>query len=99
MRILLESADWRVSCAHSIADARASLAADAPSVALLDLTLPDGSGLTLVPALRGVGCTVVALTGDDDPDTKRKCIDAGCADVLLKPVPARELIAKSAAWR
>src|SRR5437868_2551691 len=99
MSILLESADWRVSCAHSIAETRAALASDPPQVVLLDLTLPDGNGLILIPELRAAGCRVVALTGDDDPATRQKCIDAGCADVLLKPVPARELLAKSAEWR
>ena len=67
---------------------------------MLALSLPDGKGLELVQALHDVGCkAVVALTGDDDPDTRRKCLDAGCADVLVKPVPARELIAKAAVWR
>jgi CheY-like chemotaxis protein len=40
----------------------------------------------------------VALTGDDDPSVRQRCVDAGCMDVLLKPVPARELVAKSLGW-
>ena len=40
----------------------------------------------------------VALTGRDDPGTVERCRAAGCAAVLLKPVPARELIAKVKSW-
>jgi DNA-binding response OmpR family regulator len=66
---------------------------------LLDLTLPDGSGLDLVQPLLAAGCkTIVALTGHDDPETRARCLAAGCADVFVKPVPARELVARSAAW-
>ena len=36
--------------------------------------------------------TTFAMTGHDDPRTRRRCLDAGCRDVLVKPVPARELL-------
>jgi CheY-like chemotaxis protein len=36
---------------------------------------------------------VIALTGDDDPEKRRQCLEAGCADVMIKPVPARQLMA------
>ena len=72
---------------------------DPAALVLLDLTLPDGSGLDLVGPLKAAGCgTVVALTGHDDPDTRAKCLAAGCADVLVKPVPARALVARAAEW-
>jgi DNA-binding response OmpR family regulator len=66
---------------------------------LLDLTLPDGEGLDLVAPLKEAGCkAVVALTGHDDPETRTRCLAAGCADVLVKPVPARQLVARAAEW-
>jgi len=40
----------------------------------------------------------VALTGDDDPTTRRRCLDAGCVDVLIKPVPVREMMAVAERW-
>ena len=99
LRILFESADHRMSVAASIAEALDVIPGDPPKLALLDLTLPDGDGLALVEPLLSVGCeTVVALTGHDDRATRDRCIAAGCADVLVKPVPARELLAKSAVW-
>jgi DNA-binding response OmpR family regulator len=99
MRILFENADRRVSVAASVADALAVGTTDPAALVLLDLTLPDGDGLALVEPLRSAGCKViVALTGHDDPETRARCLAAGCADVLVKPVPARELVARGTAW-
>jgi DNA-binding response OmpR family regulator len=97
--VLLESADYQVSIAGSIAEALDVGRPVARSLVLLDLTLPDGDGLVLVAPLLSLGWKkVVALTGHDDASTRERCIAAGCADVLHKPVPARELVAKVGAW-
>jgi DNA-binding response OmpR family regulator len=99
MRILFASAGHRVSTAASIAEALSVATKDPAALVLLDLTLPDGNGLSLVGPLHAAGCkTVVALTGHDDAATRDRCLDAGCADVFVKPVPARELVARSAKW-
>ena len=93
LRILFEAANRVVSSAGSIAEALKAIDADPPALALLDLRLPDGDGLALIEPLRSRGAVVVALTGDDDPVQRQKCLDAGCAEVLIKPVPARQLMA------
>ena len=99
LRILLESESRLVSTAASVADALRVGSPEGASLVLLDLTLPDGDGLSLIEPLRAAGWNrVVALTGHDDPETRRRCLDAGCIDVLLKPVPARQLVEKSAGW-
>jgi two-component system OmpR family response regulator len=99
MRVLFESANRRVSTAGTIAEALAVGQADPAKLVLLDLTLPDGDGLTLVAPLLAAGCeAVVALTGHDESEIRARCLAAGCADVFVKPVPARELLAKSAVW-
>lgn len=99
LRVLLETLDTRVSAAATIAETLGIARNDPPTLALLDLTLPDGDGITVVEPLRVAGCkTVVALTGHDDQATRDRCLAAGCVDVLLKPVPARELMAKVGAW-
>jgi DNA-binding response OmpR family regulator len=99
MRVLIESAGHRFSAVASIAEALGVGQRDPANLVLLDLTLPDGDGLLLIEPLRVSGSRhFVALTGHDDPDTRRRCLDAGCADVLVKPVPARELLAKIQGW-
>jgi DNA-binding response OmpR family regulator len=99
LRVVFESAGYRVSTAGSLAEARAVAASDPATLVLLDLTLPDGDGLEVVDAFRGAGArAVVALTGRDDDATRQRCIDAGCVDVLLKPVPVKELLRRAAGW-
>jgi DNA-binding response OmpR family regulator len=99
MCILFESADRRVSTAATIAEALGVVGRDPAKLVLLDLTLPDGDGLALVQPLLAAGCRfVVALTGRDDSETRARCLAAGCVEVMVKPVPARELVSRSAGW-
>jgi DNA-binding response OmpR family regulator len=99
MRILFESQDYRVSTTATIAETLAVVQRDPAKLVLLDLTLPDGQGLSMVEALHAAGCeTIVALTGHDDAATRDRCLAAGCAEVLVKPVPARELLSRAAGW-
>jgi CheY-like chemotaxis protein len=103
MRILLEDAGHTVTEAGSVAAAVEAvvLAQHVPDVALLDLTLPDGDGLAVLLRLREIGREpriAVAVTGRDDPDVRARCLTAGCRDVLLKPVPARELSRLVSGW-
>ena len=99
MRILIEAAGFRFTSADSVAGAIARGTADPAQLVLLDLTLPDGEGLAVIHLLRAAGCgQFVALTGHDDEATRRRCLDAGCMDVLVKPVPARTLVGKLARW-
>ena len=99
LQILLETVPWRVSVADSIAGALAVTRSDPPSVALLDLTLPDGDGLALAEPLKKSGTKrIVVLTGHDDRETRQRCLEAGCADVLVKPVSVRDLIDRSRTW-
>jgi CheY-like chemotaxis protein len=99
MRILVEIAGYRFTSADSVADAIARGTADPAQLVLLDLTLPDGDGLSAIGLLRAAGCgQFVALTGHDDAATRQRCLDAGCLDVLVKPVPARALMGMLAGW-
>ncbi len=95
LRILFEGSGFRVTIAGSIADARALAPDDVADLMLLDVTLQDGDGLDLLGEMRSNGVepeTTIALTGYADPITRQRAIDAGCADVLVKPVPVRELL-------
>jgi DNA-binding response OmpR family regulator len=99
MRVLFEAADRRVSVAASVAEALDVGTHDPADLVLLDLTLPDGDGLTIIEPLKAVGTRhFIALTGRDEKDVLTRCREAGCAEVLVKPVPVRELIAKTEGW-
>ena len=101
LRLLLEETGYRVSAAATVREAIDRAMDDAPDVMLLDLSLPDGSGLDVVAALaaRGVVPRVtVAVTGHDDPALRERCLAAGCTDVLLKPIAPLALPGQIRAW-
>jgi DNA-binding response OmpR family regulator len=96
LRILFESVNHRLSVAASLAETLSVAAQDPPDLVFLDLTLPDGDGLAAVKPLLAAGCrSIVVLTGHDDFETRQRCLAAGCTEVLVKPVPSRDLLAKS----
>jgi DNA-binding response OmpR family regulator len=100
-RIILEDAGFRVSSASRLAEAYAITRDDAPDAILLDLRLPDGDGLSLVKRLRDEGMSlpvVVAFTGRDEPEVRARCLEAGCAEVLVKPVNAAVLASLVRSW-
>jgi DNA-binding NarL/FixJ family response regulator len=55
-------------------------------VVLLDLGLPDGSGITLLPELREVNprARAIILSATADPALRRRALDHGAAAVLDK---------------
>lgn len=59
-----------------------------PDLLLLDVHLPDGSGLDILNELRGknLGCDVVLITAARDVDTLQQAMRGGVVDYLLKPV-------------
>ncbi len=100
-KVLFEATGRRVTVARTVAEALETARADPADLMLLDLTLPDGSGLEILEALEeGAGRprVTVALTGRDEPEVAKRCYERGCSAVLLKPVPARELLRKANEW-
>jgi two-component system KDP operon response regulator KdpE len=101
LQILFEETGRRVAVAESVAAAVLACETERPDLMLLDVTLPDGDGLSVLALLaggNGVPPVTVALTGHDDPLTVQRCRAAGCRDVLLKPVPVRDLLRRAAEW-
>jgi len=94
-KVLFADAGYDVDAASTIAEAVEAGMAVRPDVMLLDLTLPDGNGLDIMQALKerdSLPRVTLAMTGHNDAKSRRSCIEAGCADVLLKPVPIAELL-------
>lgn len=58
-----------------------------PEIFLLDVTLPERSGLEILEELRekGIDRQVVMLTADDSAETAVKAMKLGAADYLTKP--------------
>jgi DNA-binding NtrC family response regulator len=82
-----------VSTAASLAEARDRLQRRSPDVALLDLQLPDGHGLSLLDALRAADGepSVVVLTGHGTVGTAVDALKRGAVDFVEKPVRIAQL--------
>lgn len=101
LRLLFEAVGYRSRIAGSVAEAVAACASHRADLMLLDLTLPDGDGLGVLSQTAAAGTAprvTVALTGHDGRELTERCRQAGCLAVLLKPVPARELLGFAAQW-
>jgi DNA-binding NtrC family response regulator len=83
---LVREEGFDVATASTLAEARTALATHPPDVVMLDLQLPDGSGLDLLRERDGTqGPDVVMITGNATVDTAIDAIRAGAADYLVKP--------------
>ena len=95
LKLLLESGGFDVTLATTAAEAKAAGSAMRADVMLLDITLPDADGLSVLHDLDAKGMrpsTTFAMTGHGDAETRARCMAAGCDDVLLKPVPVQQLL-------
>lgn len=72
-----------IASAGSLAEARMQLQPP-PQLALIDLGLPDGSGLRLIEALQPDGCCCIVTTVFDDDAHLFPALHAGAAGYVLK---------------
>jgi diguanylate cyclase (GGDEF)-like protein len=86
----------RTTVAFSVAEARGKLAQDRPSVVVLDLTFPGGSGdsLKLVEELssESSGIPVLVFTRKDSFIDRVEVARCGARGFLQKPLPAGEVM-------
>jgi len=82
--------------AASLSAARAELGVREPDLIILDLALPDGSGIDLCHELRRAGSQVpiLLLTAHGEVPQRVAGLDAGADDFLAKPFAVAELRAR-----
>jgi FixJ family two-component response regulator len=88
LRRLLHTREFRV---RTYGSARAFLTAlpdEPPACLILDLQMPEMSGLELHQHLTKSGFEIptIIITAHDDSDVRRRCEAAGTAAYLLKPL-------------
>jgi two-component system NtrC family response regulator len=93
IRRVLARMGHAVVCAESLKEGRTLLWSERPDVVFLDLRLPDGHGLSLMPDLKqGLDAPeVIIVTGEDDPEGAELAIKSGAWDYLQKPVTPASL--------
>jgi len=93
---LLQAEGWTARAALSAAQAEAALAAELPAVVLLDVMLPDASGMDLCRRWRAAypSLGILMLTARGDPFDRVLGLELGADDYLPKPFEKRELVAR-----
>jgi DNA-binding response OmpR family regulator len=96
LQAALQRGGFAVDLARTLDAASGFLDIVAYDVAILDLGLPDGDGLTLLRRIRkgGSALSVLILTARDAPEDRVLGLDAGADDYLIKPFHMPELIAR-----
>ena len=96
VRCALEMADVDTVCFNTVADFNAALNQHLPAVALLDIMLPDGSGLDVLKKLKQsypqVACIMLSALGQESD--KVKGLNLGADDYISKPFGVLELTAR-----
>ncbi|MBK1711365.1 sigma-54-dependent transcriptional regulator [Rubrivivax gelatinosus] len=92
LRELVAGDRFTVAVAHTLRDARRQIALQQPDLVLLDLRLPDGSGMDLFADPQLVANSeIVLITGHASLDTSIEALRLGAADYLVKPIVMRQL--------
>ena len=77
---------FTTATARGIREAKAEIARRAPDVLLIDVQLPDGSGLELLQEPEAGSPDVILVTGHASVETAVEALRRGAADYLTKPV-------------
>ncbi len=95
LRDALAVEGYEVVTAASLSEGLALLQHSAVDLVLLDLSLPDGDGETLLATLRRRQATpLIVISAREGEGQKVRLLDAGADDYLVKPFGVPELLAR-----
>jgi two-component system KDP operon response regulator KdpE len=95
IRASLTAHGYRVVEADTVQAALMHMTSDSPALVLLDLGLPDGSGIDLTKQLREWSrVPIIVISARGREDDKVAALDAGADDYLTKPFGVNELLAR-----
>ncbi len=91
----LEEAGFRTLCFARATEFEAALRTTNPDVCLVDLSLPDRDGLTLVHRLAlEQGATVIIISGRAQVQDRVTGLELGADDYIIKPFDPAEVVAR-----
>ncbi|MBB6480914.1 response regulator transcription factor [Spirochaeta isovalerica] len=94
LEINLSMSGFTVECSDGIQAAAELINEKEFSIVLLDLSLNDGYGLSLIPVCESFKIPVLILTADNSLRTKINSLNLGADDYVVKPFETAELIAR-----
>jgi len=94
LTLLFEKDGFIVHGARSLAEASTILSAKFPSIAVLDIGLPDGNGLQLLATLKAKDpkVPVIVVTASDEERLVRQAVKLGAFCFIHKPYGFADLI-------
>jgi two-component system KDP operon response regulator KdpE len=95
LKVILRDAGYEVEAAASKEQALAVLSVRPPDAVVLDLVLPDGSGVEVCREVRSWSqLPILVLSAVGDEREKVRALDAGADDYVTKPFGTEELLAR-----
>jgi two-component system KDP operon response regulator KdpE len=95
LKVVLRNAGYEVEAAATKAEALDAVSVRPPDVLVLDLVLPDGSGVEVCEEIRGwSSLPILVLSAVGDEREKVRALDAGADDYITKPFGTEELTAR-----
>ena len=92
MAALISAQGFTVAIARTMRDARRQIVLQLPDLVLLDLQLPDGSGMDLFQDAQLVANSeIVLITGHASLESSIQALRMGAADYLVKPINMKQL--------
>lgn len=93
LRDYLRAKKFQVELATTCAEARDKFNSLIPAVAIIDIGLPDGSGIDLAREFRGKrkDCVLLFCTALNDPSLRVEGLELGAEDYITKPFELKEL--------
>ncbi|GAB4415745.1 MAG: response regulator transcription factor [Bacteriovoracaceae bacterium] len=90
----LASSGYKSFWAQSVSEALEIFQRETPKIVIMDIGLPDGSGLDLAQELRSKNKThiLLFLSALNDPETRLTGLELGAEDYVTKPFALKELI-------
>jgi DNA-binding response OmpR family regulator len=92
---VLLGAGFDTATAGTLAELRDQVGRSRFDVVLLDLRLPDGNALEIIPEIRqNTSAGIIVATSSRDEHDRLAGLEGGADDFLIKPVHPRELLAR-----
>ncbi len=88
----LQKADYECEHVETLQDARAILKQFQPDIVLLDMRLPDGNGLDMLPEFVAKNAVVIVMTAHGEISDAVVAMKQGAVDYLKKPIDLEELL-------
>jgi two-component system, OmpR family, KDP operon response regulator KdpE len=95
LKVILRSAGYATEAAESKREALNAVSVRPPDAMVLDLVLPDGSGVDVCADVRRwSSLPIIVLSAVGDEREKVRALDAGADDYITKPFGTDELLAR-----